>query len=531
MERIRGQKRGFRQLAEKVLYWIVCAKRPLATSELQTALAVEVGDLELNKEKVKPASLMVSVCAGLVIVDEESGIVRLVHYTTHEYFKQTQADWFPTAEKDITIICATYLTFDEFGSGPSPTDDDFEERLRRHQLYEYAACNWGHHALEAQLVHQEIEISYNRDFTSEYEELEVKDENAILVVMKFLGIVGNSEAAIQALFKVKIKPDYPGFGRSSARMMTALHLAAYFGLQAVVKLLLAHDQVGPDTKDTSYGRTPLSWAAGNGHEAVVKLLLAHDQVGPDTKDNDGQIPLTWAAGNGHEAVVKLLLAHDQVRPDTKDSYGQVPLSWAARGGHEAVVKLLLANDQVRPETKDTDGRTPLSWAAERGHEAVVKLLLANDQVGPDTKDNTWGRTPLSWAAICGHEAVVKLLLANDQVRPETKDTDGRTPLSWAAERGHEAVVKLLLANDQVGPDTKDTCGQTPLSRAAKRGHEAVVRLLPANDKVNIDNRDNHGLTAIQLAYHSGQFVVEQYLNKQGAYSDDFFGFKKLFMVE
>jgi hypothetical protein len=34
MERINGQQPGFRRLAEKVLSWITCAKRPLTTSEL-----------------------------------------------------------------------------------------------------------------------------------------------------------------------------------------------------------------------------------------------------------------------------------------------------------------------------------------------------------------------------------------------------------------------------------------------------------------------------------------------------------------
>jgi ankyrin repeat protein len=45
----------------------------------------------------------------------------------------------------------------------------------------------------------------------------------------------------------------------------------------VVRLLLAKDGVDPDSKDSRYGRTPLSWAAVNRHEAVVLLLKSKTQ--------------------------------------------------------------------------------------------------------------------------------------------------------------------------------------------------------------------------------------------------------------
>jgi hypothetical protein len=42
-------------------------------SELQHALAVEVGDSKLDRENLEQIERMVSVCAGLVTLDEESG--------------------------------------------------------------------------------------------------------------------------------------------------------------------------------------------------------------------------------------------------------------------------------------------------------------------------------------------------------------------------------------------------------------------------------------------------------------------------
>jgi hypothetical protein len=52
MERIGGQVKDQEELAKQVLSWITCAKRPLTTSELQHALAVEVGESALDEENL-----------------------------------------------------------------------------------------------------------------------------------------------------------------------------------------------------------------------------------------------------------------------------------------------------------------------------------------------------------------------------------------------------------------------------------------------------------------------------------------------
>ncbi|XP_014555772.1 hypothetical protein COCVIDRAFT_64178, partial [Bipolaris victoriae FI3] len=132
-----------------------------------------------------------------------------------------------------------------------------------------------------------------------------------------------------------------------------------------------------DKLETEYDLTPLSWAAKNGHDAVVRLLLAKDDVDPDMKDSQSnRTPLSWAAEKGHEAIFQLLLDTGNVEIDSKDAFRRTPLSWAAEGGHETIVQLLLSKDDVDPGLEDVSGWTPLSWAAEKGHATIVNLLLS-----------------------------------------------------------------------------------------------------------------------------------------------------------
>jgi hypothetical protein len=141
MKRIKGQVADSKELAIQVLSWITLSKRPLTVTEIQHALAVEIGESELDKENLPEVEDILSVCSGLVTIDEESNVIRLVHYTTQEYFDRTQEIWFPNAETDITAICITYLLFSVFKNGFCQTDAEFEERLRFNQIYDYAAHN------------------------------------------------------------------------------------------------------------------------------------------------------------------------------------------------------------------------------------------------------------------------------------------------------------------------------------------------------------------------------------------------------
>jgi hypothetical protein len=87
------------------------------------------------------------ICAGLVVADEKSDIVRLVHDTTQEYFEWVSL--FSNAKTDITIACVTYLSFNKFNTRPCQTDADLAKRISQNPLYDYAAQDWGYHARAA----------------------------------------------------------------------------------------------------------------------------------------------------------------------------------------------------------------------------------------------------------------------------------------------------------------------------------------------------------------------------------------------
>ncbi|KAF1951855.1 hypothetical protein CC80DRAFT_357004, partial [Byssothecium circinans] len=144
IERIEGQLPGKTARAKSVLSWISYAQRPLSTGELCHALAVELDDEELCEDNIPDVEDVVSACAGLVTVDKESRIIRLVHYTTEDYLKGIREKWNPSAQYDIASTCLTYLCFKTFRSG-SCADSEFKSRLEQNIFLDYSARYWGEH--------------------------------------------------------------------------------------------------------------------------------------------------------------------------------------------------------------------------------------------------------------------------------------------------------------------------------------------------------------------------------------------------
>lgn len=154
IKRIDGQEEDHRILARKTIAWITHAQVPLHVDELLHALAVEEDDEKFDVENAPVSAQVVSVCAGLVTIDQESSIVRLIHYTTQEYLEKVRDEWLPTAKRDIAVALTHYLTYTEFShrEGIIRCESDGQA------LFKYAVKFWLAHTRETQHMLDEFGV-------------------------------------------------------------------------------------------------------------------------------------------------------------------------------------------------------------------------------------------------------------------------------------------------------------------------------------------------------------------------------------
>jgi ankyrin repeat protein len=356
IKRIKGQLPEEFELAKKVLSWITYAQRPLTTEELSQALAVEADESELDEDNIPDVEDMISVCAGLVTIDQESNIIRLVHYTTQEYFERIREAWNPYAQQEITSKCLTYLSFKTFGTGSCPSDADFEHRLSRNPFLDYAARYWGQHALTVQKTIEMMALPFLCD--------------EILV---------SCSAQVMSVSQYKYK--YKDYSQDFPRNVTGMHLTASFGLACLLQDLINGDgnehHLHVDVQD-SYGWTPLSKAAENGHEKVVELLLSK---GADVNAQGGVYgnALQAASFGGHDTTVELLLSQGADVNAQGGGYGNA-LQAASYRGHDTTVELLLSQGaDVNAQGGGVYGNA-LQAASYQGHDTTVELLLSKGAI-------------------------------------------------------------------------------------------------------------------------------------------------------
>ena len=303
--RVKGQGGEKARLGMATLMWISHAEEPLEADELCHALAVEIESPDLNSDNVPSIGTLLSCCQGLVVVDKEASIVRLIHFTLQEYLR-AHPELFGTAHSTIAETCLSYLNSQQIRALPISDYPDF----RTTPFLEYSSLYWGVHA--------------KRDLS----------DCARRLALRLFDDCSNRISA-KILFAGEEDLGFDEIGEPS--FFSGLHWASIFGIDEIVAGLVVVECCDINRRDCT-DNTPLVWAARNGHEGVVKILLGRDDVNPDEPNGDQRTPLYCAAHNGHEEVVKILLGRDDVDPNKQDVGGNTPLGGAALNGHKEWLK-------------------------------------------------------------------------------------------------------------------------------------------------------------------------------------------------
>ncbi|KAJ5747465.1 uncharacterized protein N7511_009161 [Penicillium nucicola] len=478
MQRIKAQLPDQTELALQVLLWVTCSKRQLTTAELRIALAVEIEESEFDRDNMPDIMDVVSVCAGLVTVDENSDIIRLAHYTTQEYFERHQSTWFPTAHLDIGTICLKYLSiFDAEDILACSSVHDLERTVDKDSFCGYAGTYWGHHIRESSPAN-----------TGDV------NERLIFALLE-------NQSRLDACVRILVAKEIDFFSDLLHGdivhhvQIPPLCLAAWFGLTLIAQGLI--EQGCPvDTVDC-FQQTPLFYAVSQGFSDLTLLLLDR---GDDPKGTTGenQVSLLSSAAIYNQVhIAELLLSRGSEINSHHCITGETPLHFALSRGLDTTVRFLVEKG-ADIESKTCYDRTPLIEATRFGRKAVVQLFL-DMHVDPNSKDNT-GLTALSIAFQAGNTEIAQLL-RDHGADPHTPDNAGQTPLIYASQRGLENSINMLLSWAS-NLEHRDHRGRTPLLTAVSAGHESVVRALSQNG-ANFNSVDTFGRGVLFMAACEG----------------------------
>lgn len=496
LERIRRQDSRKLARAEQLLTLISCAIRPLKLEELRQALSIREGDTLLDPEALpKPESLISACCGLVVVVEDDSQMVRLIHYTTEEYFTRKMQRYHNSeAHGYFARILITYLNFSTFAIfSPSRKLEDarneeayykevFRQRFSEYEagkapefcadnvLVKYAVENWGHHVRKAFKRFKEGSSSSSTNFnfpSSTSDKLWTFKR----LLLNFLEKQDNVSCANQVSWYLDSQKKLLlwKYHVIAPTNITGLRMAASFGIQSLVEYYLDHG-VEIDSGD-SFGVTALHKASEHGHFRVVQMLL-DSGAAIALRDQFGCDALLWAVFRNQLSVSRLLLeSGSDPRVKTWDGYSA--FFFAASDGYERMLELLAEYEADRFR-RNQSMRDALIRATERGNEGVVRLLARGE------KDWNISKQDLSMAyntaATCGQVAIMKILF---EAGADVNADQGTAcpPLHRAVMSDHVNSVALLLESG-ADIDARNADGDTAMVYCCSRRSSKFESSMP-----------------------------------------------------
>lgn len=160
--------------------------------------------------------------------------------------------------------------------------------------------------------------------------LEERGANLDLYEAAALGRAGKAAAILDA--QPALLDEFSGDG------FQAVHLAAFFGQQDVMELLLARGARVNDYARNNFGVQPLHSAVAAQNLPISRMLLEHG-ADVNARQAEDYTPLMEAAQNGQNEMVDLLLAHG-ADPTARRTNGLTASQIAAQHGHAELAERL-----------------------------------------------------------------------------------------------------------------------------------------------------------------------------------------------
>ncbi|KAJ7688186.1 ankyrin repeat-containing domain protein [Mycena rosella] len=508
LERINRQNEEDKQLGLLALTWVANVKRPLSVSELREALAIEPEDTYLDVDNLLDMDIVLSVCAGLIIVDETVSIIRLIHYTTQDYLDSIQSHTFPTAHTTIVSTCLTYMSFEEFKDLPRSREEG-EVLVSAHPFLGYAQYCLMHASGQPEIHLQDKIISFLVQ-VSTWAISGIFWCDAIPwvdIAQSFAPLCIASACNLQKIVRYLLPQGIPSVVKN-----TAFCTASSYGHIQIVQLLVDE---GANIHFRGPWGNALQVASRNGHKSVVQLLIEKGAK-INVPAQDSEIALKEALRNGHWHVAELLIEsgadvngrENSFYRNVKGDNWEHALTIASRAGHKSIVQLILKHGDVDAENY----AYALQGASMGGHKPVVELLL---EIGGAASAEHYS-SALNLASKDGNVELVCLLINKGA------DVNGQggwfgNALQAASWNGQELVVRLLI-DKGANVHAQGKAFGSALQAASANGHERIVQLL-IEKGANVNGQGGRFGSALQLALTRGYKAVAQLLVENGAYDN------------
>ncbi|KAH6884775.1 hypothetical protein BKA70DRAFT_1574805 [Coprinopsis sp. MPI-PUGE-AT-0042] len=388
-------------IAKNALVWVLCAARSLTIDELRHAVATCPETHKFDRSRLVNKALLMGLCRGLVNVEENTNVVRFVHYTAKDVVKQFISESFPCPHSLPAARCMSLLTECELQQYNDEEFDNLKNALRTEPLLAYAYEAWSIHARES--IDDPPVAGQLAQFIQGCRAFPL-DDGMFIPGYRSRHVVqrGNSPWPLDIL--------------------EPLHMAAYFNLPITIAGS-AHLRK-PNEPTHKRGITPLILAIEQNSASAVRELLSLPSTLVNAADRDGDTPLMWALGIFSEqgsinpAIASLLLGHPKIRVNAQDRDGSSALMGASMLDLTEATTLLLAHPKIKPNQADSDGWTALMFASRYGSKRVVSVLLADSRVKVNLRSKD-GKTALDIAQSWDHREIVELLCNHSSVNHQS----------------------------------------------------------------------------------------------------------------